>query len=148
MHKGLSIKSKLVLILLLISLLSILVIGFLGWRNNRATLTEQVFSRMLAIRRTKAEQLEAYFHTMRNQVEVLGQDDMVIEAMIALNRGFRALRNQPISDEMKAGLETFYTAHFFPELYANLPGQADYTLYRPANPAGHYLQYHYIAANP
>ena len=59
------------------SLLSILVIGFLGWRNNRATLTEQVFSRMLAIRRTKAEQLAAYFHTMRNQVEVLGQDDMV-----------------------------------------------------------------------
>jgi len=148
MHKGLSIKSKLVLILLLISLLSILVIGFLGWRNNRAMLTEQVFNGMLAIRRTKAEQLEAYFHTMRNQVEVLGQDDMVIEAMIALNRGFRALRNQPISDEMKAGLETFYTAQFFPKLYANLPGQADYTLYRPANPAGHYLQYHYIAANP
>jgi len=59
MRKGLSIKSKLVLILLLSSLLSIVVIGFLGWRNNRATLTEQVFSRMLAIRRTKAEQLAA-----------------------------------------------------------------------------------------
>ena len=148
MRKGLSIKSKLVLIILLISLLSIGVIGFLGWRNNRATLTEQVFSRMLAIRRTKAEQLEAYFHTMRNQVEVLGEDDMVIEAMIALNRSFRALRNQPISDELNAGLETFYTAQFFPKLFANLPGQADYALYRPANPAGLYLQYHYIAANP
>jgi len=148
MPKGLSIKSKLVLIILSISLLSILVIGFLGWRNNRATLTDQVFSRMLALRRAKAEQLEAYFHSMRNQVEVLGQDDMVIEAMISLNRGFRALRNQPISEEMNAGLETFYTAQFFPKLFANLPGQADYTLYRPANPAGAYLQYHYIAANP
>ena len=148
MPKGLSIKSKLVLILLSSSLLSIAVIGFLGWRNNRVTLTDQVFNRMLGIRRTKAEQLEAYFHTMRNQVEVLGQDDMVIEAMIALNRSFRALRNQPITDELNTGLETFYTAQFFPKLFANLPGQADYLLYRPTNPAGIYLQYHYIAANP
>lgn len=148
MRKGLSIKSKLVLILISISLLSILVIGFLGWRNNRATLTAQVFNQMLAIRRTKAEQLAAYFHGMRNQVEVLSQDDMIIEAMIAFNRGFRALRNQPISEEINTGLENFYKAQFFPKLFANLPGQADYALYRPTNPAGLYLQYHYIAANP
>ena len=148
MRKGLTIKSKLVLILISISLLSILIIGFLGWRNNNAILQEQVFSRLVAIRRTKAEQIQAYFNAMRNQVEILGENDMIVEAMISLNRAFRTLRNQQISEELDSGLENFYTAQFFPKLFANLPGQANYALYRPANPAGVYLQYHYIAANP
>lgn len=148
MRKGLTIKSKLVLILISISLLSILVIGFLGWRNNNAILQQEITSRLTAIRRTKAEQVQAYFNAMRDEVEILGENDMIVEGMISFNRAFRTLRNQEITEEIDRGLENFYTAQFFPKLFANLAGQADYTLYRPTNPAGIYLQYQYIAANP
>lgn len=148
MRKGFSIKSKLVLILLLISLLSIGVIGYLGLRSHRAAVTEMIFNEMVALRRTKAEEVDAYFHTMRNQVEVLSEDTMVSDAMIDFGKAFRSLDSQPISSEMNSGLENYYTSQFFPKLFANLPGQAEYSLYRPANPAALYLQYHYIAATP
>ena len=144
MRKGFSIKSKLIFILLLISILSVLVIGYLGWRTNRDTVTKLVFDQLTAVRHTKATQLEAYFHDMRNQVEVLSDDTMLIDAMINLGKTFRALNSQTISAEMDKGLETFYTTQFFPKLFANLPGQAEYTLYRPTTPAGAYLQYQYI----
>ena len=148
MRKGFSIKSKLVLILLLISLFSILTIGFLSWRSNHAIVESLVMTELEALRQSKAEQLEGYFQTMRNQVEVLSEDEMIVNAMIAFNRSFRGLSSQSISPQMNKGLETFYTTQFFPKLFATLPGQAEYARYRPGNPAGVYLQYHYIAANP
>lgn len=148
MRKGFSIKSKLVLILLLISLFSILTIGFLSWRSNHAIVESLVMAELEALRHIKAEQLESYFQTMRNQVEVLSEDEMIINAMIAFNRSFRGLSSQSIPPEISQGLETFYTTEFFPKLFATLPGQAEYARYRPGNPAGVYLQYHYIAANP
>ena len=148
MRKGFSIKSKLVLILLLISLFSILTIGFLSWRSNHAIVESLVMTELEALRQSKAEQLEGYFQTMRNQVEVLSEDEMIVNAMIAFNRSFRGLSSQSISPQMSQGLEAFYTTQFFPKLFATLPGQAEYARYRPGNPAGVYLQYHYIAANP
>lgn len=148
MRKGFSLKSKLILLLLLVSLISAAVFGFLGWRNNRSTVTDLYFGALVAIRRSKADQLEAYFHSMRSQVETLSENDMVIDAMIAFNKSFRTLRNQSIPTNIEKGLENYYTTQFFPKLFANLPGEAEYGLYRPADPAGVYLQYHYVAANP
>ena len=46
------------------------------------------------IRRTKAEQIESYFRTMRNQVEVLSEDTLLIDAMIDFSKAFRALRSE------------------------------------------------------
>ncbi len=148
MRKGFSIKSKLVLILLLISLFSILVIGYLGWSSNRATVKTIVFAELAGLRHSKADQVEAYFQNMRNQVDLLSEDEMIINAVVAFNRSFRSLSSQSIAPAVNTGLETFYTTQFFPKLFANLPGQAEYIRYRPTNPAGIYLQYHYIAANP
>lgn len=147
MLKRLSVKSKVVLMLLSVSLLSALVVGILGWRSSRTALSRTIFDNMTAIRRGKAEQLEAYFRNMRYAVEVLSEDDMIIEAMVRFNRAFRQLENETIPQEWDAALEAYYTSQFFPRFFANLPGQADYDLYRPQNQAGLYLQYQYIVAN-
>jgi hypothetical protein len=147
MLKRLSMKTKLVLMLLVVSLISTLVVGLLSWQSSRAALTARSFEQMVAIRRDKAEQIQAYFRKMRDDAEVLSQDDMVVEAMVRFNRAFKQLENQSIPPEWEQALETYYTAQFFPKLFANLPGQSDYTLYRPENQAGLYLQYQYIAAN-
>jgi len=61
MLNRLSVKSKLVLMLLIISLLSALVVSVLGWRNNRVALTGTIFDNMTALRRGKADQIETYF---------------------------------------------------------------------------------------
>jgi len=134
MLNHLSFKSKLVLMLLIVSLFSALVVSVLGWRSSRIALTSTVFDNMTALRRGKADQIETYFRNLRYTVEVLSENDMVVEAMVRFNRSFNHL-------------EAYYTYDFFPKLFANLPGQADYALYRPENQAGLYLQHLYIVTN-
>ncbi len=147
MLNRLSVKSKLVLLLLTVSLISALVIGIMGWRSSRSALSRTIFDQMTVLRRSKADQVEAYFRNMRYVVEVISEDDMVVEAMVRFNRSFRQLENSTIPTEWDSALEAYYTSQFFPRLFANLPGQADYALYRPQSQAGLYLQYQYIVAN-
>ncbi|MEZ4868139.1 MAG: adenylate/guanylate cyclase domain-containing protein [Caldilineaceae bacterium] len=147
MLNRLSVKSKLVLLLLAVSLVSALVVGILGWRSSRAALSSTILENMTALRRNRADQITAYFRHMRYTVEVLSEDDMVVEAMVRFNRAFRQLENSTIPAEWDQALDAYYTSQFFPRLFANLPGQADYNLYRPQNQAGLHLQYQYIVAN-
>lgn len=148
MLNRLSIKSRLVLLLLIVSLIATLVVGYLGWSGGATAVTDTMLYGINAIRRSKVDQIEAYFRNMRYTVEVLSRNDMVVEAMVRFNRAYKHLENQSVPTEWDQGLESYYTNQFFPKLFANLPGQADYLLYRPNNQAGLYLQYHYIAANP
>lgn len=148
MFNRLSVKSKLTIALVLVSLISATVIGYLGWRNSRAALNTTITARGIANRKEKADQIESYFRNMRNQVEVLGQNDMIIEAAVRFNRAFKQLQNATIPADYDQALEGYYKNQFFPKLFANLPGQADYDLYRPESQAGVYLQYHYIVQNP
>ncbi|MCB0064921.1 MAG: hypothetical protein KDE19_22510 [Caldilineaceae bacterium] len=147
MQIRLSVKSKVVLMLVSVSLISALVVGILGWRNSRLALSRTIFANLTALRHNKADQVDAYFRNMRYTIEVLSENDMIVEAMVRFNRAFRQLESSTISPEWDGALEAYYTSQFFPRLFANMPGQADYNLYRPQNQAGLYLQYQYIVAN-
>ena len=148
MLNRLSIKSKLVIVLILVSLFSSLLIGYISWRNSRAALTQSVEENMLALRHSKASQVHDYFTHMRHTVEVLSENEMVVQAMVRFGRAFRQLENRSIPAEWDAELEAYYDSIFFDKLLENLPVQKDYNLYRPGNQAGVYLQYNYIVKNP
>lgn len=143
----LSVKSKVVLMLVTVGLIAAVVVGILGWRSSRIAISQAILADMTVLRRAKASQIEAHFRNMRYTVEILSENDMVVEAMVRFNRAFQQLENSAVPAEWDAALEAYYTSQFFPKLFANLPGQADYNLYRPQNQAGLYLQYQYIVAN-
>jgi class 3 adenylate cyclase len=147
MLNRLSIKTGLVLILLLYSLLAILVMGVLSWWTSRTTLTAAIVDKLVTVREAKAEQIQSYFFNLGNQISTLRQDGVIVEATVRFNRAFRQLESQQIPDEWNQGLEAFYTTQYLPKLFETLPGQADYALYRPNNQAALYLQYQYIVAN-
>ncbi|MEM7539139.1 MAG: adenylate/guanylate cyclase domain-containing protein [Chloroflexota bacterium] len=147
MLNRLSIKSKLVIVLILVSLFSSLLIGYISWLDSQAALEESTRDKLEALRYNKAIQVDTYFRNMRHTVEVLSENDMVVRAMVEFSRAFRQLENRSIPLEWDAQLQQYYTTQFFPRLFANLPGQPDYALYRPQNQAGIYLQYQYIAQN-
>ncbi|MCB0083224.1 MAG: hypothetical protein KDE47_19920, partial [Caldilineaceae bacterium] len=65
MRIRLSVKSKVVLMLVAVSLISALVVGILGWRNSRLALSRTIFANMTALRHNKADQVDAYFRNMR-----------------------------------------------------------------------------------
>ncbi len=64
-QQALSIKSKLIAMLLLVSGASVLVTAYLGSRSGQSSLTDRVFSQLTSIRASKAYQIEAYFKNIR-----------------------------------------------------------------------------------
>lgn len=150
MHRflHLSIKSRLILMLLAVSLLSILVIGYLGWSNGRRALHEAIFAHLTSVRASKAHQIEDYFSRTFAQTAMLADNRMVVEAMVQFGDAYRDVQTWPLLPAWEAEVDNFYEETFLPRLAERVEGPPLFAVYRPQAPAATYLQYHYIAANP
>ena len=167
--KSLNVKSKLMIVLVGVSLGSILVVSMLSWQRSKTDLQNTIRNQLISIRFAKADRIESFFEKVRSHVSTLSEDYMVIEAVIQFNREFDRLNNPKIladradkADESKGqnGDETkipqewedslagYYTNEFFPRLSKAVSGELKPKTYIPQSKAGKYLQYHYIANNP
>ncbi|MBV6623564.1 MAG: HAMP domain-containing protein [Rivularia sp. (in: Bacteria)] len=144
----LSIKSKLQIMMLVASLGSIVVVGYLSWNKAQETLTERIFNQLTSVRASKAYQIESYFQTLRNHVETLCEDRMVVEAMSEFNQAYTQLNQQSIAPDWNQQIAAYYNNEFLPRLAKNTTGTPLFATYRPKTTASQYLQYHYIAGNP
>lgn len=146
--RQLSVKSKLTIVLISLSLGSISIISFLAWTKARTTLTEKTFNQLTSVRASKAYQIDSYFKTLQNHVDTLCEDRMVVTAMLSLNQGFKELnlKNDPPEDS-ESKLKKHYSQNFFPKLSKAIEGVPNFQTYRPEGKAARYLQYHYIAKN-
>ena len=147
-----SIQSKLQALLLLVSLSSVLMVGWISWYQGRMTLRSRAAEQLTGIRAARATQFEQFFESLDNQVTILASDSDTIEAMVAFNKGFGQLERSVVAadwDEWDRSLQTYYTEKFFPRLSKNISKEdLQYDSYRPQGQAARYLQYHYIAQNP
>ena len=144
----LSIKSRMMALLLGVSLGSLLIAGLLSWLRFRSTFTTQTFDRLTSVRASKGNQIESYMRILRNHVETLSEDRMVVSAMVNFNSAFKELQNEVISSETAQKIENYYTQEFFPRLSENIQGEQVFANYRPTTQAGLYLQDLYLAGNP
>jgi len=78
----LSIKSKLIVMLLTVSSSSILVTAYLGYRSGQSNLTDRAFSQLTSVRASKAYQIESYFKMIRNHVQTLSNDLSTASAIL------------------------------------------------------------------
>ena len=148
-NQHLSIKTKLQIMLLIASLGSIFVVGYLSWSKSQEIFTEHIFNQLTSIRASKARQIESYFNkTLRNQIETFSENRMIVTAMIEFNQEFKQLQNQSISPILDQKIENYYNQEFLPRLAKNIEGTPIFESYRPTSPESRYLQYHYIANNP
>lgn len=146
--RHLSIKSKIQLMLLVVSLISIISISFLGWSWARAELKQNIFDHLTSVRASKAYQVESYFATFKNHVETLCEDRMVVSAVQEFDAAYDQLNREVVSAEWDSAIHDYYAQNFFPLLTKHIAGTPDYETYAPQGNAARYLQYHYIAANP
>ncbi|WP_179137565.1 adenylate/guanylate cyclase domain-containing protein [Candidatus Entotheonella palauensis] len=146
-HSQFSLRSKLLLILLILSLGSIAVLGYLGWQTSRDAITEAVFQHLTSVRASKAYHIESYMHFLRDQVSSLGEDEMVIRAMVRFNKTFKNLEFELVPKEWEDAIDEIYLEVFFPRLAKFKSGEPSLGFYKPESTAAHYLQYWYIANN-
>lgn len=144
----LSIRSKLIIILLTVSSISILVTAYLSYRSGQANLTDRAFNQLTSLRASKAYQIEAYLRTIRHHVQTLSEDPSVIAAMRDFSRTYRELDTVTQQPKNAEKLAAYYQNEFLPRLAKTKQGTPVIGSFLPETAASSYLQYHYLAANP
>ncbi len=146
----LSIQSKLMSMLLAVSIGSIVVIAYEGYRSGQKALADSFKKQLTGLRSAKAGQIEDYFQTLRSEVQVYGSNPSTIEAMKAFSAGYASVLEESDSIDAKRtnGLRSFYQNEFAPALVEKTGSTVNSDIYLPASTVSRYLQFEYIVQNP
>lgn len=146
----LSIQSKLMTMLLAVSIGSIGVIAYVGYLSGRDAIRDTVVKQLRGLRASKASQIEGYFRDLRSEIGVLSDSPTGISAMRDFASSFALVLSE--SDAIDAaragGLRQFYAREFAPRLAENIGANVNSDTFLPTSTLARYLQYEYIVNNP
>ncbi len=145
---NISIKSKLLIMLLSVSAISIFAVASLGYRESYIALQEAVFSHLTSVRATRADALERYIENISSELEVLASSGNIGNMAQSFNDSVRELDSVELEPEQLATLESLYRTEFIPKLDQMVDGTPEFLSAFPDSNSARYLQYHYLAANP
>jgi hypothetical protein len=142
------IQSRFILLMLLVSLGSILAIGWIGYQSARSAITSAVQNHLQSVRHSKTSGLMAMLEALRDQAISLSDGKLAGEAMVNFKQTYRGLAGEKLTAEQEQELRSYYATQFLPQLQKNLGGTAQPDQYLPRDPTQRYLQYHYMVAAP
>ncbi len=150
---GLKIGLKIGLAFFCLAALSMIVIGYISYNNARASLEQQSFNKLTAVRETKADQIQDYFKNIKDQLQNLALSPVVIDATKEFKSGYSSItKDLKLDDKKIEALKnenwTYLEKEFLPLLNKNLiiaTTLKDEVTYDPSATA---LQNLYIIKNP
>ena len=139
---------KLFAILALLGAIAVLVTSVLGYLQARDALQEAIYNQLTSTRKSKVQQVETYFRTIRNELTQLAGSKEAIDAARAFRTTFNELNRTDVPVDLQRKVDAWYGAEFMPGVRRLSAKEPDVKEYLPVDPAAYYLQYHYIVANP
>jgi methyl-accepting chemotaxis protein len=154
MLNSMTVKSKIILSLIVSCLVSIMVIGFLGYSIGKDALKESTFQKLTALRSAKTMQVEDYFSQIRKQMKTFSENRMVVDAMKNFKPAFHGILDEVLIEpsELKKyeqSVRGYYQSEFLPRLHKNLEAdrRRGVDAYWSNDSKVTYLQYKYISGN-
>jgi class 3 adenylate cyclase len=140
-----SIQSKLLAMLLVTSILSAAVVGFIGYQSGRSSLRAAVFDGLTEIRGSKARQLEAQFADLTSSLVIFTRGSTSIEATEAFTAGFDQLNSAPINPAQQQSIVDYYNTQFAKAEREETGNRLEMDGLLPTSNAQKYLQASYTA---
>lgn len=137
---GLGIQSKLLIMLLVVSVLSTVVIGVIGVLNGRDSLRSAVFDQLQSLRETRAGEIERTFSAIQAGVVLDSRNANTVAASRDFNAAFEALDDETLTAAEGAALEAYYADVFVPQLEERSQSESDPEVFIPTDPAQRYVQ--------
>ena len=131
--------------LLITSVLSAAVVGFIGYQSGRSSLRASVFDRLTEIRSSQERQLEAEFRYLRESLAVYTRGSTAIDAARAFTAGFDQLGDATITPVQQQSIVDYYQNQFAKAEDDQTGSQIDITALLPTSNAQKYLQAIYTA---
>ena len=107
-----SIQSKLLVMLLMTSILSAAVVGFIGYHSGQSSLRASAFDRLTEIRESQTRQLQAEIGDLQNSLVVYSRGSTATEAIQAYTAGFDQLNNATITPAQQQAIGKYYNEVF------------------------------------
>lgn len=145
---GLSIQSKLLIMLLAVSLLGSVVVGVIGFVNGRGSLQDAAFARLTTIRELRSEEIEREMASLQRGVRLDSRNASAVQGATAFIDGFAKLQSQTLSPQRTAALNAFYADQFVPALEKRSGLDFAPEAFVPATAAGRYVQSYYTVGRP
>ena len=142
-----SLKSKLMLMFLLVSICSMLTITYFSFESGKASISEKIFNQLTGLRNTRSEQITTYFNNLRNQGITLSQDVRLINAMKEFKTAYQELEKSKLPSDAEQKISGFYRKQYLKVLAKTEDGNLIPQLFEPRKNSARYLQYYYIASN-
>ena len=139
---------KLFAILALLGAIAVLVTSVLGYLQARDALQEAIYNQLTSTRKSKVQQVETYFRTIRNELSQLAYSKEAMDAAKAFRTTFQELNRTDVPVDLEHKVDAWYDTQVMPGLRRLTAKEPDVKEYLPVDAAGYYLQYHYIVANP
>lgn len=143
--RSLGFQSKLLIMLLAVSVISVLVGGILGYVSGTNSLRNAEFQRLVQLRESRDREITAFYDKIENAATVLTHSNATITAMKDFTRAFADLQKTPLPPGAKEAVDGYYATVFEKRLEEGTGQPADAGLYRPTSNAQTYLQALYTA---
>ena len=142
--KRMTIKSRLLLVLLIVGAGAGLTVSLLAYRSAEQALSARVFNQLTSLRASRTEQIQTYLKDVEKKVATMSCDPSVVGALGDYAEGFDALRRQKLSQPEAVGLARYYREDYLPQLRRFVGHQSLLENHYPQDVTGQYLQYHYL----
>lgn len=143
---GLSIRSILLIMLLLVSVASSVVVGLIGYVNGQNSLRDAAFDRLIEVRDSRAREIVSLFDGINSTLLLSTRGASVQQAVRDFTTGFAELEASDdfvLTEEQSAGLDSWYADEFGPRLADATDTNVDPSTFVPTNPAERYLKLYY-----
>ncbi len=141
--RRLNIRSKLIIILLIISSTSIAATAYIGYTSGRDAITNSIFNHLTSVRKLTASETSLYFATLEAHIQSLAEDLMVAEALTDFDSAYQQLSAQTPKTAQQPLID-YYRLSFLPQLAQASDSSPVLASYLPRTPVAQYLQSRYL----
>lgn len=139
------IQSKLLVMLLVCSIMSVSVVGVIGYQAGRRGLRDGVSERLIELCQLQKRAVESLFADLTNSLIGYGHGVTAIDAMRAFSAGFGELANASISPQQQQAIVSYYNNEVIKPINQVTGTELDLKALLPSSPAQNYLQAYYTA---
>ena len=145
---------KLTAAFILIAFLPIVIIGYISYQKGKESLEEESFAKLTAVRKMKANQIEAYFRHITDQVLTFSENPTIVQAMEEFKNSFHTIEDELEAhrileiDSVRSRLRDYMLSEYLPRLNKNLEIKSSVDEDISNDMSTLILQDLYIASNP
>lgn len=138
--RSLGFQSKLLIMLLAVSVISVLTAGIIGYLSGTNSLRNAEYQRLTLLRESRAREITAFYDGVSNAATVLTHSNATVTAMKDFATAFAELQKAPLPPGAKEAVDNYYATVFDPNLEKGSGQKVDAGLFRPTSNAQTYLQ--------